>query len=79
MSMCCIHAKFGQNPVIRSGYIVHILMIHTNISADTHVDADGIRITVYVSHSNLFVGYMNCHIVYFPFVAQIQGKKIQHI
>ena len=76
MSMCCIHANFGQNPVIRSGYIVHILMIHTNISADT--DADGIRITVYASHS-IFVGYMNCHIVYFPFVAQIQGKKIQHI
>ena len=79
MSMCCIHANFGQNPVIRSGYSVHILMIHTNISADTDADADGIRITVYASHSNLFVGYMNCHIVFFPFVAQIQGKKIQHI
>ena len=79
MSMCCVYANFGQNPVIRSGYIVHILMIHTNISADTDADADGIRITVYASHSNLFVGFMNFHIVYFPFVAQIQGKKIQHI
>ena len=77
MSMCCIHANSGQNPVIRSGYVVHILMIQTNISADT--DADGIRITVYASHSNLFVRYMNCHIVYFPFVAKIQGKKIQNI
>ena len=79
MSMCCIHANFGQNPVIRSGYIVHILMLHTNISADTDADADGIRITVYASNSNLFVAYMNCHIVYFPFVAQTQGKKIQNI
>ena len=77
ISMCCIHANFCQNPVIRSGYIVHILMIHANISADT--DADGIRITVCVSHSYLFVGYMNCHIFYFIFVAQIQGKKIQTI
>ena len=42
-------------------------------------DADGIRITVCASHSNLFVGYMNCHIFYFIFVAQIQGKKIQNI
>ena len=82
MSMCCIHANFGQNPVIRTGYIVHILMIHTYISADTDADADGIRITVYASHSNLFVGdwgYMHCHTVYFSFVAQIQGKKIQII
>ena len=70
MSMCCMHANFGQNPVIRSGYIVHILMIHANISADT--DADGIRITVCASHSNLFVGYMHCHIFYFMFVAHIQ-------
>ena len=62
MSMCCIHANFGQNPVIRSGYIVHILMLHTNISADTDTDADGIRNTVYASNSNLLVGYMNCHI-----------------
>ena len=31
MSMCCIHTNFGQNPVIRSGYIVHILMIHTTL------------------------------------------------
>ena len=54
MSMCCIHAKFGQYPVIRSGYIVHILMLHTNISADT--DADGIRIAIYASNSNLFCG-----------------------
>ena len=75
MSMCCIHANFGQNPVIRSGYIVHILIIHIYISADTDADADGIRITVYASHSNLFVGYMNCHIVYFLFVAQIHGKE----
>ena len=77
MSMCCIHAHFGQNPVIRSGYIVHILMLPTNISADT--DADGIRITVYASNSNLFVRYRNFHIVYFPFVAQTQGKKIQNM
>ena len=79
MSMCCIHAKFGKNPAIRSRYIVHILMLHTNISTDTNADADGIHFTIYVSNSNLFVGYMNCHIVYFPFVAQIQGKKIQNI
>ena len=81
MSMCCIHAKFGLNPAIRSRYIVHIpvLMLHTNISTDTDADADEIRITIYASNSNLFVGYMNCHIVYFPFVAQIQGKKIQNI
>ena len=70
MSMCCIHANFGQNPVIRSGYIVHILMLHTNISADT--DADGIRTTVYASNSILFAGFTNCHIVYIPFVAQTQ-------
>ena len=75
MSMCCIHANFGQNPVIRSGYSVHILMIHANISADT----DGIRITVYASHSYLSLGYMNYHVVYFPFVAQIQGKKTQNV
>ena len=79
MSMSCIHANFGQNPVIRSVYIVHILMLHTNISADTDADADGIGITVYASNSNLFVRYMNCHIIYFPFVAQTQGKKIQNI
>ena len=77
MSMCCIHAKFGKNQEIRSGYAVHMLMIHANISADT--DADGIFITGYASHFNLFVGYMNCHIVYFPFVAQSHGKKIQNI
>ena len=76
MSMCSVHANFGQNPVIRSGYIVRILMVHANISADTDADADGIHITVYVSQPNIFVGYMNCHIVYFPFVAQIQGKNI---
>ena len=56
---------------------MHILMLHKNISADTDADADRIRITVYASNSNLFVGYMNCHIVYFPFVAQTQGKKIK--
>ena len=72
MYMCCIHANFGQNPVIRSGYIVHILMLHTNISADTDADADGISTTVYASNSILFEGFMNCHIVYFPFVAQTQ-------
>ena len=58
---------------------MHILMLHTKISADTDADAGGIRITVYASNSNLFVGYMNCHIVYFPFVAQPQGKKTQNI
>ena len=58
---------------------MRILMIHAKISADTNVDADGIRIKVYVSQPNLFLGYMNCHIVYFPFVAQIQGKNIQNI
>ena len=79
MCMCCIHANFGQNPVIRSGYIVHILMIHADISADTDADADGICITVCASHSSLLVGYMHCHIFYFIFVAQIQGKKIQNI
>ena len=79
MSMCCIHANFGQNPVIRPGYIVHILMIHANISADTDADTNGIRITVCASHSNLLVVYMHCHIFYFIFVAQIQGKKIQDI
>ena len=65
MSRSCIHANSGQNSVIQSGYIVHILMLHTNISADTDADAYGIRITVYASNSNLFVGYMNCHIVFF--------------
>ena len=45
LSMCCIHANFGKNTVIRTGYIVHILMIHANISADTDADADGIFIT----------------------------------
>ena len=79
MSMCCIHANFGQNPEIGSGYIVHILMVHANISVDTDADADGTSITVNASHSNVFVGYMNCHIVVFPFVAQSQGKKIQII
>ena len=51
---------------------MHILILHTNISADTDADADGIRTTVYASNSILFVGFMNCHIVYFPFVAQTQ-------
>ena len=78
-SMCCIHANFGKNPVIRSGYIVHILMIHANISAYTDADADGISITGYASNFNHFVGYMNCHIDYFPFIALIHGKKIQNI
>ena len=72
MSMYCIHESFGLNPVIRSGHIVRILMVHANISAYTDADADGIRITVCASHSYLFVGYMNCHIFYFIFVAQIQ-------
>ena len=79
MSMCCFYANYYQNPVIRSGYIVQILMIHANISNDTDADTDGIRITVYASHSNLFLWYMNSHIVFFPCVAQIQGKKIQNI
>ena len=79
MSMCCVHADFCQNQVIRSAYIVHILIIHANISTDTDADADGIRVTVCASHSNLFVGYMHCHIFYFIFVAQFQGKKIQNI
>ena len=78
MSMCCIHANFGQNPVIRSGYIVHLLIIHANISADTDADAAGVRITVCASHSNLFFfffggeGYMSCQMFYFICVAQIQ-------
>ena len=78
MSTCCLHANFCQNPVICSGYIVHILMIHANISADTDADA-----SQYV-HPTLifFVGYMHIvvdHIFHFIFVAQIQGKKIQNI
>ena len=56
MSKWCILANVGQNPVIRSGYIVHILKIHANISADTDADADGICIRVDAPHSNLFVG-----------------------
>ena len=36
MSKCCILANVSQNPVIRLGYIMHILKVH----ADT--DADGI-------------------------------------
>ena len=56
MSMYCIHANFGQNPVIRSGYLVHIFMIYANISADTDTDADGIRITICASHSNFLWG-----------------------
>ena len=56
MFMCCMHANFGQNPVIRSGYGVHILMIHANISADTDADAYGIRTTVCAPHSNLLWG-----------------------
>ena len=79
MSKWYIHANFGQNPVIRSEYIVPILKVHANISAYTCADADGIHIKVHASHSNLFVGNMNCHIVFFHFVAQIQGKKVQNI
>ena len=56
MSKCCIIANVGQNPVIRSGYIVHILKVHANIIADTDADADGICIKVYASNSNFFVG-----------------------
>ena len=68
MSTCCMHANFGQNPVIRSGYIVHILMIHANISADTDPDADGIRITVRASHSYLFRGvYALSYILFYIF------------
>ena len=54
MSKCCILANVGQNQVICLGYIVPILKVHANISADT--DADGICIKVYASHSYLFVG-----------------------
>ena len=54
MSKFCILANVGQSQVIRSGYIVPILKVHANISADT--DADGICIKVYASHSYLFVG-----------------------
>ena len=61
MSKCCILANFGQNALNRSGYIVHILKGHANISADTDADADGSCIKVYASHSNLFVGFMNRH------------------
>ena len=75
MSKCCILANVGQNPVIRSGYIVHILKVHANISADT--DADGICIRVDAPHSNLFVGVMNCYKVFFPFLAQMHKKMIQ--
>ena len=75
MSMCCFHANFGQNPVIRSGYIVHILMLHTNISADTDADADGIRTTVYASNSILFVGFMNCHIFFFSICSTDSMKE----
>ena len=55
MSKCCILTNAGQNPVIRSRYIVNILKAHANISADTNADADGICIKVYTSDSNLFV------------------------
>ena len=73
MSECCIYANFGQNPVIYSGYIVpYIFKVHANINAET--DADRIRIK-----DNFLWEYMNCHIVYFPFVAHFQGKKIQSI
>ena len=56
MSKCCILANVGHNPVIRSGYIVHILKVHANISADNDADADDICIRVNAPHSNLFVG-----------------------
>ena len=56
MSKCCILANVGQNPVIRSGYVMHILKVHANISADTDADADGIRIRVDAPHSKLFMG-----------------------
>ena len=76
MSKCCIQANFGLNPEIRSGYIVHILKVHANISADT--DADGIRIKVYTSHSNPFVGVYELLKRLFSLVAQIQENKIQN-
>ena len=79
MSRCCILANVGQHPVIRSGYIVPILKLHANINADTDADADGICIKVYASHSFLFVGVMNYHKVYFPFLAQMHEGKIQNI
>ena len=58
-----------------------ILKVHANISADTDADADadGICIKVYASHSYLFVRVMNCHKVYFPFLAQMHEKAIQNI
>ena len=49
MSKCCIHANFGQNQIIRSGYTVHIFKVHANISADNVADADGICIKVYAA------------------------------
>ena len=76
MSKCYIPTNFGQNPIIRSGYSVNILRHTLTLVLTTTADADGIRIQVYASHSNLSWEYMNCHILYFPFVAQIQGKKI---
>ena len=42
MTECCIHANFGHNPVICSGYIVYVFEVHANINAAT--DADRIRI-----------------------------------
>ena len=76
MSKCYIPANFGQNPIIRSGYIVHILRHMLTLVLTTTPTPTGIRIEVYASNSNLLWEYMNCHIVFFPFVAQIQGKKI---
>ena len=77
MSKCCIHANFDNNPVIRSGYIEHMLKVHASSSADTN--AEGILIRVYASKSNLCVAYMSHHKVYFPFVAQMREKKIQNL
>ena len=82
MSTCCMHANFGQNPVIRSGYIVHILMIPANISADidADTDADGIRITVCASHSYLFRGvYALSYIQFYTCSTNSRKEDTKHI
>ena len=80
MSTCCMRANFGQNPVIRSGYIVLILMIHANISADA--DANGIRITVCASHSYLFRGvhvYALSYILFYICSTHSRKEDTKHI
>ena len=56
---------------------MHILKAHANISADIDADTDRICIKVYAAHSNFLWGFMNCHTVCFPFLAQMHEKKIQ--